>query len=177
VLFYWHTTFLASKISGFSAPSVYHLKTMQVFELKHQLSIYLMSVLITGLYRPLDGLTYLKYKLLCFLTHNKLIFKRKVLAFNLDRCCHLALCLQLILFHSTKEGCSHCCNCQARQATKNLDKQVCEQISVFNDWHNGGRNGRQGEQKQNKKSWFNFEKIFWLFGSTLLSSSTPQHST
>jgi hypothetical protein len=124
---------------------------MQVFELKHQLSIYLVSVLITGLYRPLEGLTYLKCKLLCFLTPNKIIFKGKVLAFNLDRCCHLALCLQLILFHSTKEGCSHCCNCKARQATKNLDKQVCEQISVFNDWHNGGRNGRQGEQKQNKK--------------------------
>jgi hypothetical protein len=52
-----------------------------------------------GVYHPLDGVTNLKYKLLYFLTPNKKISKRKALAFNRDRCCHLAICLQLILFH------------------------------------------------------------------------------
>ncbi len=52
-----------------------------------------------GLYHPLDGVTDLKYKLLYWLTPNKKISKRKALAFNQDRCCHLAICLQLILFH------------------------------------------------------------------------------
>jgi hypothetical protein len=52
-----------------------------------------------GLYHPLDGVTNLKYKLLYFLTPNKKISKRKALAFNRDRCCHLALCLWFILFH------------------------------------------------------------------------------
>ena len=56
-----------------------------------------------GLYHPLDGKTNLKYKLLCFLTPNKKISKRKALAFNQDRCCHLALCLQLILFDFMKK--------------------------------------------------------------------------
>ncbi len=51
-----------------------------------------------GFYHPLDGVTNLKYKLLCFLTPNKK-FSKKALAINQDRCCHLALCLQLILFH------------------------------------------------------------------------------
>jgi len=52
-----------------------------------------------GLYRTLDGITNLKYKLLYFLTPNKKISKTEVLAFNWDRCCHLMLFLQLILFH------------------------------------------------------------------------------
>jgi hypothetical protein len=52
-----------------------------------------------GLYHSLDGITNLKYKLLYFLTPNKKISKRKALAFNRDRGCHLALCLRLILFH------------------------------------------------------------------------------
>ncbi len=52
-----------------------------------------------GLYHPLDGNTNLKYKLLCFLTSNKKISKKMALAFNRDRCCHLVLCLWLILFH------------------------------------------------------------------------------
>ncbi len=52
-----------------------------------------------GLYHPLDGKPNLKFKLLCFLTPNKKISKRKALAFNRDRCCHLVLCLWLILFH------------------------------------------------------------------------------
>jgi hypothetical protein len=52
-----------------------------------------------GLYHALDGVTNLKYKLLYFLTPNKKISKRKALAYNRDRCCHLAICLRLILFH------------------------------------------------------------------------------
>jgi hypothetical protein len=51
------------------------------------------------LYHALDGITNLKYKLLYFLTPNKKKLKRKALAFIRDRCCHLAICLQLILFH------------------------------------------------------------------------------
>jgi hypothetical protein len=43
-----------------------------------------------GYYHPLDGDTNLKYNLLCFLTPNKKISKRKALAFNRDGCCHLA---------------------------------------------------------------------------------------
>jgi hypothetical protein len=53
-----------------------------------------------GLYHPLDGVTNPKYKLLCSLTAKKSFRKeKKALAFNQYRCCHLALCLQLILFH------------------------------------------------------------------------------
>jgi hypothetical protein len=52
-----------------------------------------------GLYHPLDGAANLKYKLLYFLAPNKKISKRKALAFNWDRYCHLAICLWLILFH------------------------------------------------------------------------------
>jgi hypothetical protein len=52
-----------------------------------------------GLYHALDGVTNLKYKLLYFLTPNKKITKRKAPAFNWDRCCHLAICLQLIHFY------------------------------------------------------------------------------
>jgi len=54
---------------------------------------------LIGLYHPLNGITNLKYKLMCFLTINKKISKRNALAFNWDRCCHLALCLRLIVFH------------------------------------------------------------------------------
>jgi hypothetical protein len=49
-----------------------------------------------GLYRPLDGITNPKYKLLHFLTTN-CFCREKALAFNLDRCCYLALYLQLNL--------------------------------------------------------------------------------
>jgi hypothetical protein len=55
-----------------------------------------------GLYHPLDGITNLKYTLLCFLTPNKKSFKEKALAFNWGRCCHLVLCLLLILFYCNK---------------------------------------------------------------------------
>ncbi len=56
-----------------------------------------------GLYSPLDGATNFEYTLLCFLTPDKNISKRKALAFNRDRCCHLAPCLWLILFHWSSE--------------------------------------------------------------------------
>ncbi len=36
----------------------------------------------TGLYHPLDGVTNLKYKLLCFFTPNNKFSKRKALAFT-----------------------------------------------------------------------------------------------
>ncbi len=50
-----------------------------------------------GLYHPLDGITNPKFKLLHFLTF--FCREKKELAFNRDWCCHLALCLRLILFH------------------------------------------------------------------------------
>ena len=72
-----------------------HLRSTQQISLKKKKK----SLDEIGLYHPLAGITNLKYKLLCFLTPDKKISKRKALAFNQDRCCHLALCLQLILFH------------------------------------------------------------------------------
>jgi hypothetical protein len=55
-------------------------------------------MLPVGLHHPLDGVTNPEYKFLRFI---QLIFckEKKALAFNRDRCCHLMLCLQLILFH------------------------------------------------------------------------------
>ncbi len=53
-----------------------------------------------GLYYPLDGVNNPKYKLSHFLTTKiKFCKEKKALAFNRDRCCHLSLCLQLILFY------------------------------------------------------------------------------
>ncbi len=52
-----------------------------------------------GLDNPLDGITIPKYKLLHFFTTKKNCKEKKALALNQDRCCHLVLCLQLILFH------------------------------------------------------------------------------
>jgi len=52
-----------------------------------------------GFNQPLGGITNLKYRLLCYVTPNKKFSKRKAIAFNQDGCCHLVLCLQLILFH------------------------------------------------------------------------------
>jgi len=54
---------------------------------------------IIGHYHPLDGVNNPKYKLLCFLKA-KIVCIEKSLALNQDRCCHLALCLWLILFCS-----------------------------------------------------------------------------
>jgi hypothetical protein len=53
-----------------------------------------------GLYHQLDSITNPKYKLLCFLTTKFSGKEKKELAFNGDRCCNLALCLGLSLFHS-----------------------------------------------------------------------------
>ncbi len=48
---------------------------------------------VMGLYHPLDGITNSKYKLLHFLTTKiKFCKEKKALAFNQDRCEHLALC-------------------------------------------------------------------------------------
>jgi hypothetical protein len=59
----------------------------------------LQNVCQMGLYHPLDGVTNPKYKLLRFLTTIFFHKQNEALAFNRDRCCHLVLCLQLILFH------------------------------------------------------------------------------
>jgi hypothetical protein len=53
---------------------------------------------LIGLYYPLNGVTNPQYKLLHFFTIT-FFNKEKALTFNRDRCCHLALCLQLIVFH------------------------------------------------------------------------------
>jgi hypothetical protein len=54
-----------------------------------------------GLDHPLDGVTNPKYKLLHFLTNKKNCKEKKALAFDRDRCCHLVMRLQLILFQWT----------------------------------------------------------------------------
>jgi hypothetical protein len=59
-------------------------------------------VMAIGLYHPLDGITNPKYKLFYFLTTNVFCKEKKALILNLDRCCHLVLCLLLILFHFHK---------------------------------------------------------------------------
>jgi hypothetical protein len=58
------------------------------------------NMTLIGLYHPLDGITNPKYKMLHFLTtKNNFREEKKAVAFNWDRCCHLALCLRLILSH------------------------------------------------------------------------------
>jgi hypothetical protein len=60
----------------------------------------LFLVHLIGLHHPLDGITNPEYTLLRFIQLTKFFCKeKKALAFNRDRCCHLALCLWLILFH------------------------------------------------------------------------------
>jgi hypothetical protein len=57
-------------------------------ELQHNvmLSIALFIVMLgaIGLYHPRDDITNLKYKLLCFLTSNKIIFLEKGASFELE---------------------------------------------------------------------------------------------
>ncbi len=54
----------------------------------------LLAILTIGLYHLLDGVTNTRYKLLRFLrTKIKFCKYKRALAFNRDRCCHLALCL------------------------------------------------------------------------------------
>ncbi len=72
-----------------SKPMLYYLKSLNDIINKHAI----------GLYHPIDGVTNLKYKLLCSITTNFFQKEKKALAFNRDRCCHLALCFWLILFH------------------------------------------------------------------------------
>ncbi len=56
-----------------------------------------------GLHHPLDGVTNPEYKLLRFIQLTKFFCKeKKAFALNWDTCCHLALCLRLILFHSAE---------------------------------------------------------------------------
>ncbi len=57
------------------------------------------AILSIGLHHPLDGVTNPKYKLLRFIHLTFFCKKKWALAFNWDRCCHLALFLWLILFH------------------------------------------------------------------------------
>jgi hypothetical protein len=52
-----------------------------------------------GLHHPLDGVTNSEYKLLRLVQLTIFFKKKRALAFNRDRCCHLALCLRLMLFH------------------------------------------------------------------------------
>jgi hypothetical protein len=55
------------------------------------------------LHQSPDGITNPKNKLLCFITAKYILCKEKnALAFNWDRCCYLAFCLQLIPFHRVK---------------------------------------------------------------------------
>ncbi len=51
------------------------------------------------LYNPLEGINNPKYKLFHFWTIIFFNKGKRELAFNRDRWCHLALCLQLILLH------------------------------------------------------------------------------
>ncbi len=53
---------------------------------------------LIGLHHPLDGVTNPENKL-CFIQLAIFCKEKKALAFNRDSCCHLALCLRLILFH------------------------------------------------------------------------------
>ncbi len=53
----------------------------------------------TRLYHAPKGITNPKNKFMHFLTVNFFCKEKKAQAFNRDRCCHLALCLHLILFH------------------------------------------------------------------------------
>jgi hypothetical protein len=58
------------------------------------LNVIMLSVMVpVGLYHPLDGIPNPKYKLLHFLTTKLFRKEKKALAFNWDRCCHLAFCL------------------------------------------------------------------------------------
>ncbi len=92
---------------------------------------------IMGLYHLLDGVTNCKYKLLYFLTPNKKYSKRKALAFKQDRCCHLAICLRLILFHYTKftmltdEFCNAVCHFLKRQISRIVSEKNSEAKKLF----------------------------------------------
>jgi hypothetical protein len=56
------------------------------------------AFILTGLFHPQDGVINPKYKFLNFLITIFFYKEKKALALNRDRCCHLALRLQLIFF-------------------------------------------------------------------------------
>ncbi len=70
------------------------------------------QILTIGLHHPLDGITNPEYKLLHFKQLILFFKEKKALAFNWDRYCHLALCLQLILFHWLKMFANVYTNCK-----------------------------------------------------------------
>jgi hypothetical protein len=82
---------------------------------------------LIGLYHPLDGITNPKYNLLFFLKTIFFCKEKKALAFNQDRCCHLALCLRLILFYwnlgrevGTEVNINNCCKSVLHKVTKKI---------------------------------------------------------
>jgi hypothetical protein len=89
---------------------------------------------IIGLHHPLDGVTNPEYKWLPFIQLTKCFCKEKnALAFNRDRCCHLALCLWLILFHRKKFFKYH--PCKLSRMTRHL-----KAIDLFLSNSQGGSN-------------------------------------
>jgi hypothetical protein len=62
---------------------------------------------------------------------NNLIFckEKKALAFNRDRCCHLALCLQLILFDWRKSDEEKSFQCQFYAQLMDQISQVLQQLN------------------------------------------------
>jgi hypothetical protein len=77
------------------------IKLCRYSKFHHALSAIVLSVvMLMRLYHPLDGIANANNKLLRFLANKFFGGKEKrALTFNRDRCCHLALCLRLILFH------------------------------------------------------------------------------
>jgi hypothetical protein len=58
-----------------------------------------MIIHLIGLHSLVDGIINSWYMLLSFITVIFLCKEKKALAFNKDSCCHLALCLGLIILH------------------------------------------------------------------------------
>jgi hypothetical protein len=75
---------------------IYHFKYLffKLQKIRH-----LWQIITIGLHHPLDGVMNPKYKLLRFIQLTIFCKKKRAQAFNKDRCCHLALCLRLILFY------------------------------------------------------------------------------
>jgi hypothetical protein len=84
-----------------------------------------------GLYHPLDGVTNLKYKLLHFLTTIFFCKSKRVIAFKWDRCCHLALCLHLILFHYSWCCFAECCYAECCYGEGHYIKCCIVLLSLF----------------------------------------------
>jgi len=98
--FYSFTAVKTKNISFYSCKCIYFAEVKICLSAKISKTTITVNISI-GLYDPLDGITNPKYKLLHFLAT---IFckEKKALAFYRDKCCHLALCLQLILFHCNR---------------------------------------------------------------------------